>query len=223
VAARNAANTADVTLLKLDSTNNLSMLPVAGGGSLALGAGTSETQGSYDLLHLRSVDGSSTQVFLDSYGSTGVLNGRGAQGTFASPSPSTLNQQLLALNVKGFASGGVGFGGPVSGQFAFKVAESSGFSGTAMGTYATFSTTPIGTITLTEAFRVQANGGLQISNNWSAAPVADDHVGGSRASVILSVHGNKFVIACNNAGTETFIAIPLDGSTTTWTQTTTAP
>lgn len=34
---------------------------------------------------------------------------------------------------------------------------------------------------------------------------------------------NKFVIAFNNAGTITYIKIPLDGSTTTWTQDTTAP
>lgn len=34
---------------------------------------------------------------------------------------------------------------------------------------------------------------------------------------------NKFVIAFNNAGTITYVSIPLDGSTTTWTQSTTAP
>lgn len=35
--------------------------------------------------------------------------------------------------------------------------------------------------------------------------------------------GDKFVIAYNNAGTMTYITIPMDGATTTWTHGTTAP
>jgi len=39
----------------------------------------------------------------------------------------------------------------------------------------------------------------------------------------LYFKGDKFVIAYNNAGTMTYITIPLDGSTTTWTHSTSAP
>lgn len=42
-----------------------------------------------------------------------------------------------------------------------------------------------------------------------------------RAAVYMK--SDKFVIAYNNAGTVTYISIPLDGSTTTWTHSTSAP
>lgn len=42
-------------------------------------------------------------------------------------------------------------------------------------------------------------------------------------SVAIYNKADKFVIAYNNGGTMTYISIPLDGSTTTWTHNTTAP
>jgi hypothetical protein len=42
-------------------------------------------------------------------------------------------------------------------------------------------------------------------------------------SAALYVKGNKFVIAYNNGGTMTYITVPMDGSTTTWTHGTAAP
>ena len=42
-------------------------------------------------------------------------------------------------------------------------------------------------------------------------------------SIAIYNKNNKFVLAYNNAGTITYISIPLDGSTTTWTHNTTAP
>jgi hypothetical protein len=45
----------------------------------------------------------------------------------------------------------------------------------------------------------------------------------SLGAASLYVKGNKFVIAYNNAGVITYITIPLDGATTTWTQSTSAP
>lgn len=45
----------------------------------------------------------------------------------------------------------------------------------------------------------------------------------SLGAASIYVKGSKFVIAYNNAGTITYITIPLDGSTATWTHSTTAP
>ena len=42
-------------------------------------------------------------------------------------------------------------------------------------------------------------------------------------SIAIYNKANKLVIAFNNAGVITYLTIPLDGSTTTWTQSTTAP
>jgi len=42
-------------------------------------------------------------------------------------------------------------------------------------------------------------------------------------SIAIYNKANKFVIAYNNVGTITYVTIPLDGSTTTWTHSTTAP
>ena len=41
--------------------------------------------------------------------------------------------------------------------------------------------------------------------------------------IAFYVKNNKFVIAYNNAGTMRYLTVPLDGTTTTWTQSTTAP
>ncbi len=44
-----------------------------------------------------------------------------------------------------------------------------------------------------------------------------------RANLALYVKANKLVLGYNNNGTVTYLTTPLDGSTTAWTQTTTAP
>jgi len=50
-------------------------------------------------------------------------------------------------------------------------------------------------------------------------------VAGGNALDVAAVYvkSNKLVIAYNNSGTVTYITIPLDGSTTTWTHSTSAP
>lgn len=59
----------------------------------------------------------------------------------------------------------------------------------------------------------------------AADPSAADLTSGANAKdrIQLYMKSDKFVIAYNDAGTVTFITIPLDGSTTTWTHSTSAP
>lgn len=59
----------------------------------------------------------------------------------------------------------------------------------------------------------------------AADPSAADLTSGANAKDRIQIYmkNDKFVIAYNDAGTVTFITIPLDGSTTTWTHSTSAP
>ena len=45
----------------------------------------------------------------------------------------------------------------------------------------------------------------------------------SLAEMAIYMKNDKFVIAYNNAGTVTYLTIPLDAATTSWTQSTVAP
>ena len=54
---------------------------------------------------------------------------------------------------------------------------------------------------------------------------ANPAVGDMTANAAMSVYttNNKFVIAYNNGGTVTYLSVPLNGSSTTWTHSTAAP
>lgn len=63
--------------------------------------------------------------------------------------------------------------------------------------------------------------GWQIATEATANPaVANLLTLGQYATYMKA---DKFCIAYNNAGTMTYITIPMDGSTTTWTHSTSAP
>lgn len=55
----------------------------------------------------------------------------------------------------------------------------------------------------------------------SANPTTSDLT--SLAAFAIYMKGDRLIFAYNNAGTITYISIPMDGSTTTWTHNTTAP
>lgn len=63
--------------------------------------------------------------------------------------------------------------------------------------------------------------GFIIADEQDADPGTSDL--DSLDSVAIYMKNNKFVIAYNNGGTITYITIPMDGSTTTWTHNTSAP
>ena len=73
----------------------------------------------------------------------------------------------------------------------------------------------------TEAVRVTGSLRLSLMAAATANPGTSELTSLGAAS--LYVKGSKFVIAYNNAGTITYITIPLDGSTATLTQSTSAP
>lgn len=66
-----------------------------------------------------------------------------------------------------------------------------------------------------------SGGGWQIMDEADSNPTTTEL--DSLDSVAIYNKADKFVIAYNNAGTMTYISIPMDGSTTTWTHSTSAP
>jgi hypothetical protein len=72
--------------------------------------------------------------------------------------------------------------------------------------------------------KIQGAGHLILSE-LAANPSAANLTSGSNAKDRLGLYmaNDKIIFAYNNGGTVTYISIPLDGSTTTWTHSTTAP
>jgi hypothetical protein len=121
---------------------------------------------------------------------------------------------LLATNrYYGFTSSSTGSSGSVDATFQRKTAGLVELnSGTAIGT----------TVGNARDFLARYHYAAEASADPSAADLT---IAGSNTldAAATYVKNNKFVIAYNNAGTVTFISIPLDGSTTTWTHSTSAP
>ena len=63
--------------------------------------------------------------------------------------------------------------------------------------------------------------GWQIATEATVDPTTANLATLSQFAIYMK--SNKFVIAYNNGGTMTYITIPMDGSTTTWTHSTSAP
>jgi len=68
-------------------------------------------------------------------------------------------------------------------------------------------------------------GRLQLAEQTTMPTAAELSIAGSNTldTAHIFIANNKFVVAFNNAGTVTYLSIPLNGSATTWTQNTTTP
>lgn len=118
-----------------------------------LGIGTSSPTES---LHI--VTASDNGVILDrAQNNGGAPNGgfdiRGSRGTIASPAAVAVNDSLAGFRAYGY---GTAFGSTADGALFVKAGEA--FSGTAHGTYITVETTPTGSATRAERFRVGPSG-----------------------------------------------------------------
>lgn len=80
----------------------------------------------------------------------------------------------------------------------------------------------LGALGSTQDYLVVATTGWTRLANASANPAAAN-MAASKQSIAVYTKSNKLVLAYSNGGTMTYISIPLDGSTTTWTHNTTAP
>lgn len=83
-------------------------------------------------------------------------------------------------------------------------------------------TAPIARLTNNGTVGYEFWGGYwQVQKEAATDPTATQLTDGDHFSIYRK--NDKFVIAYNNGGTITYLTIPLDGSTNTWTQSTTAP
>lgn len=151
-------------------------------------------------------------------GQSVIFRGYLAGGTLASPTATTTDQAVgMALN--GYTGSGTV---DSTASARIRLAASENWSGSAEGSYIAFDTTPAGSTTgsRAERIRILPGGHLRLTE-ISTDPGTGDL--SSLAAVGLYTKNDKFVIAYNNGGTITYITIPLDGSTATWTHNTTTP
>lgn len=108
-------------------------------------------------------------------------------------------------------AGGSGTGSGLGGALIFSTAPAGGAGGASLNA-------------LVERGRFFPAGQFRLSE-IAADPSAADLTSGANAEdrIALYMKADKFVIAYNRSGTVTYLTIPLDGTTATWTQGTSAP
>jgi hypothetical protein len=132
-------------------TREVARFPSAGG--IHLGTPTTMEDSIFsDRIHARGTDGKVTTAALDSYGAFfPLLVGRNAGGTFASPTATAIDKNLLVLSGQSYETTTPGFSANIA-AISMRAAEAQTL--TAKGTYIILQTTPIGSTTLTEAVRI---------------------------------------------------------------------
>lgn len=148
-----------------------------------------------------------------------AINARKSRGTVASPTVITTGDDLLTINAYGY----------VGGTNTYQ--QAAGITFDSEGTISDSTTGIAGNIQfLTAATGAEPAEAVRVSpgkhiifQETSTDPGTGDGGMAADAAVALYTKNDKLVFAFNNGGTMTYIAIPLDGSTTTWTQGTTAP
>jgi len=148
---RNSANLASVTgsTVGIGTNAGLAKLTVSQGASLqTTSLGTPAAHLSSD---------TTTQLFIDGFGSGAGASiiGRAAAGTSTSPTAVALNQTLLTISGRGY--GATAFS---SGRVAIQLVAAEAWSDTAQGTYMVLSTSAKTTATTLERVRIDDNGNV---------------------------------------------------------------
>ena len=125
--------------------------------------------------HFVAEDGQNARFTLDTFGSgvTGHFCGRNARGTNAAPSAVQSGDVLFQLS--GFGYGATGYSSGARAVARFGAAET--WTDTAQGAYFTVFTTPTGSVSAGETFRVGADGSLSIRNNGQVLTDANGLLG----------------------------------------------
>lgn len=192
----------------VDSSGVLNFGLIVTGDGVGVGFGSTSVTPASGLVpaakfHVR---GNSSTLFHDSYSSDTAgasFYGRKARGTVTSPSQVLADDNLTALNGRGYHSGGA-FGTVNVGLVGIYAAEN--FTSTAQGTYMTVGTTPTGSTTRAERLRVTSSGNFGIA---TTAPTSTLHVAGSQAHSIAT--GTSFTLT----GTNEVYLVNVDAQTVT--------
>lgn len=111
--------------------------------------------------HYVGLDANPLRITYDSHntGTSGTaLFGRRSRGTASAPSALASGDTMFSLNALGY--GASAYGSVSTGLISFKTSEA--FTNTAQGTQISFFTTPNGSVTAAEVFRIGNDGGLNI-------------------------------------------------------------
>jgi hypothetical protein len=109
------------------------------------------------LLQIGNADGTPSRVEADGFAAPTYFSGIRKDGTNASPTTLQSGDEIASLNAWGY--NGTAVVGP---QGAYREYAAQNWSAGANGTYLSLATTPIGSSTLTEAMRVENDGGVTL-------------------------------------------------------------
>lgn len=214
-------------LFAVDASNNCgvfnnpgSLVVASGGGAYNVGLEASEV-----CRLLQATNGRPVLLLSEHAGAvtTGAeLRAMKARGTATAPTVITTGDSLMVVSAYGFV-------GSVN-----RFQDAGGVTVTSRGTISDSATGIGGIVSVMSAatgaepvevanFRAATTtgGGWMTMDEADADPTTTEL--DSLDAISIYNKNNKFVIAYNNAATITYISIPLDGSTTTWTHSTTAP
>ena len=152
-------------LLELQNSASTALAVVNSAGQLTVGNAT----GTFGTINAISTAG--VQISVEQYSSNTAapgIFGRKARGSVGSPSAISADDQLLALNGRGY--GATAFGTTTVAAIIMAAAEA--FTDTAQGTYMIFRTTPTGSTTQAERMRLDAVGNLLLGVSTAAATSA---------------------------------------------------
>lgn len=137
---------------------DITLTSAAGRAVISLNAAGIPTAIANTALHIVGPDAAGSGFLIDTFGSNANFSGRRANGTFASPTTITANQNMLTM--AGYGYDGTSYSS-VQALIGLRAGESWGAS--AHGSYIIFQTTPIGSTTMAEAGRFEESGKLTLT------------------------------------------------------------
>ncbi len=162
-------------------------------------------------------------VRIERFGSTPTLQFKRANGIISSPTALILGNTIASFTAQGY--GDTGYGANVTGSLIFKAAEN--FTDSAQGTYFYLETTPSGSTTPLERFRITDSGNVGIGTTTptsfkleiagNVGPEADNTRDlGSASRRWANIYGTNFVGAITPSGfTQGSVAFAGSGGTLT--------
>ena len=152
-------------------------------------------------LWVTGTDAVNGRILLDSFGSSSNFSFRSSNGTAAAPTAS-LSYGTLGT-IAAFGYGATAYPSTARSSMVFLAAEN--WTDTAQGTFQLFSTTAIGSTTLTEKMRIDGSGNtyVETGNLWQYSPAPTALAAGANSASATNLQGGMFSAAQATAVTLT--------------------
>lgn len=151
--------------------------------------------------------GAASNVFVDAYGNYAGVVTRRADGTSGAPTAVQANELCGIFGMRAY--GATGFSASIRASMSFLAAEN--WTDAAQGSYVTFATTPIGSVTRTEVMRITDVGNVGIGTASPGSKLAV--VGGAISQYLAS--GDNLGVSVLSGGTSYNSYIRLSNGTQT--------